>query len=371
VLTQRNVAAYLLRRNLIHSASIIAGDLTVLDVSRRNCNFKVISTHGPSYLLKQGISPDRDATIVHEGAVYRLFHRHSGSQWVGICRYVPQFYVYDEQERVLVLELIRDAEDLYEHHARTGRFASSIASTMGVALAALHCKSPAHITKEELFLLNRVPWVFGIHRPSIGMFRDVSEANLGLVRIVQQSVELCQALDSLRESWSANALIHHDIKWSNWLVHRHFRSRQQERIKLVDWELAALGDPCWDIGSVLSGYLSFWLSSIPTKGDEPPAQFLDLSRHPLERMKPALRSFWASYVQHMCLNTSDAGQWLLKSVRYAAARLVQTAFDELQVTNQMTGNIVGALQLSVNIVTRPHEAAVLLLGLPLPYRSMV
>jgi Phosphotransferase enzyme family len=371
VVTQRDVTAYLIRRNLIESSSVVAGDLTILDVSRRNCNFKVISTHGPSYLIKQGMSPDGASTIAHEAAVYRLFHGRSEAQWAGIPRYLPKFYIYDEQERVLVLELISDAEDLYEHHTRTGRFAASIASMMGEGLAVLHGKSPAHILEESSFLPDRVPWVLGIHRPSIEMFRDVSEANLRLVKIVQQSLELCQTLDGLRESWSSKALIHHDIKWGNWLVLRPLRSRQEQRIKLVDWELAAPGDPCWDIGSVFSGYLGFWLSSIPTTGGEPPAKFLEHSLYPLDCMKLAIRSFWASYVQHMCLSTSDAGEWLLKSMRYAAARLVQMAFDELQVTNQMTGNMLGALQLSVNIATRPNEAALLLLGLPLHHRQIM
>jgi len=35
----------------------------------------------------------------------------------------------------------------------------------------------------------------------------------------------------------------------------------------------AVGDPCWDIGSALSHYLSFWLFSIPVTGPCLPSGF--------------------------------------------------------------------------------------------------
>jgi hypothetical protein len=364
MLTQRDIAPYLLRRNLIDPASIVQGDLTVLDASRRNRNFKVLSFRGPSYLLKQGISPDRVTTIGREAATYQFMHGGRQTQTVGLTDYIPQFYSYDLQERVLILELVREAEDFRQHHARRGRFSTTLAATMGKALATLHnVPLLGDRSQEGLLFADQIPWVLYIHDPPLGMLRDVSEANLTLIRIVQQSVEFCQALDELRRGWHGDRLIHHDIKWDNWLILPRSSSQPRQRMKLVDWELTALGDPCWDVGSVFSGYLSFWVWSIPITGGDAPERFLELSRYPLEFMKPALRSFWASYVLHMGLNTLVAEKWLLRSVRYGAARLVQTAFEHMQRSNQLTGNIVSILQLSLNILVRPDEAALLLLGI--------
>jgi hypothetical protein len=119
------------------------------------------------------------------------------------------------------------------------------------------------------------------------------------------------------------------------------------------------------VGSVFSSYLSLWLSSVPITGGEPPERFLELSRYPLDSMQPALRSFWSSYVKQMNLDLSAAARWLVKAVRYGAARLVQTAFEHMQRSNQLTGNTVCLLQLSLNVMMRPYEAAVQLLGIPL------
>jgi Phosphotransferase enzyme family len=372
MLTQHQVIPYLLQHKLIDPASIVAGDLTIVDVSRRNCNFKVISTQGPCYLIKQGMSPDRVATVAHEAEMYQLLQSDAQAHKVRLSHYLPHFYGYDLQEQILILELLRDAENFRQYHARHGRFSTALASMVGHALGTLHCLPQLRGRfQDDSWFSGRPPWVLTIHRPHLWIFWDTSEAKLQLIRIVQHSTEFCQLLDDLRRDWQADRLIHYDIKWDNWIIFAQSSSRRRVRLKLVDWELAGLGDPCWDVGSVFSGYLSFWLSYIPITGGEPPDRFLELSRYPLERMQPALRSFWASYVQQMSLDSSIADQWLLRAVRYAAARLVQTAFEQMQRSTQLTGNIICILQLSLNMMRRPHEAAVLLLGIPLQQGRVV
>jgi hypothetical protein len=82
-------------------------------------------------------------------------------------------------------------------------------------------------------------------------------------------------------------------------------------------------------------------------------------------MHPAMRSFWQSYVRYMELDAATSGEWLLRAVEYGAARLVQTGYELTQMSLRLTGNIVSLLQLGLNILQRPQEAIVHLLGLPL------
>ena len=135
-------------------------------------------------------------------------------------------------------------------------------------------------------------------------------------------------------------------------------------LKIVDWELAGRGDPCWDLGSVFSEYLGFWLLSIPDPGAILSDQSPELARYPLNKLQPAMCSFWESYVRCMNFDATSSHEWLLRSVKYAAARLVQTAFERMQMVMQVTGTIVCFLQLSFNILQRPEEAIVHLLGIP-------
>jgi thiamine kinase-like enzyme len=187
-----------------------------------------------------------------------------------------------------------------------------------------------------------------------------------IIRIVQQVAELGELLDELRRGWRSDTLIHHDFKWDNCIVSQPpGPGRSTGKPKIVDWEIASRGDPCWDVGSVFNEYLSCWLFSIPITGETPPDQFVNLARFPLEKMKPAIRSFWQSYSQRMTLDSTTSEQWLQRSIKYAAARLVQTCFESMQMSIQPTGNVICLLQLSLNMMQRPQEAIVHLLGIPL------
>jgi hypothetical protein len=363
--TQLEVAAYLLRHELISAASIVEGDLAVVDASRRNRNFKVISERGPSYLLKQGIGPDGKAAVAHEAVVYEFLRSLAGNNGLDEC--LPRYYGYDAKEGILLLELVRDAQDFREYHARRGRFSTLLARAMGKALATIHRLTRTHGKDQDNDRIFAVqpPGALSIHRPDPRILLDVSAANVELIKVVQNSPKFCRGLDELREGWRTETLIHSDIKWDNCVIFARPSSQRKTRLRIVDWELAGMGDPCWDIGSVFSNYLSFWLLSVPTTGEGPPDRSIELARYPLERMHPALRSFWQSYVRYMELDAATSGEWLLRAVEYGAARLVQTGYELTQMSLRLTDNIVSLLQLGLNILQRPQEAIVHLLGLPL------
>ena len=116
-------------------------------------------------------------------------------------------------------------------------------------------------------------------------------------------------------------------------------SQRKTGVKIIDWEFAAVGDPCWDAGAIFSNYLSFWLLAIPITGEEPPDRFLELSSYRLQDMQPAIRAFWRGYVRGLGLDPAMLNDWLLRAVRYAAARLLQTAFEQLQTVAYINGNV--------------------------------
>jgi hypothetical protein len=52
-LTVDTAVTYLLAHDLVTVASIVDGDLEIVDAGRRNQNLKVIRRRGPSFLVKQ------------------------------------------------------------------------------------------------------------------------------------------------------------------------------------------------------------------------------------------------------------------------------------------------------------------------------
>ena len=368
MLTQQEIPAYMLQRHLISAESFVDGDIAVVEASRRNQNFKVVSEHATSYQLKQGAPGSGIRTVAHEAAVYEVLH--STSAGAELRPYVPVVYRYDAREDLLILELIPGAEDLYQYHARRGYFAVSLATRVGTALSCLHRLTTRTVPQlsSAAFAASR-PWVLDLDRPHLEIFREISSANVQLMRIMQSSSELTRLLREMREDWRADALIHNDIKWDNCLVFSSHESGRRTRLKIIDWEFAAVGDPCWDVGSMFSNYLSFWLMSIPITGEEPPDRFLELSSHKLQDMQPAMRAYWRSYVRGLELDAAECNERLLRAVRYAAARLLQTAFEQLQSVAHINGNVICLVQLSLNILQRPGAAAAHLLGMRLPEMS--
>jgi aminoglycoside phosphotransferase (APT) family kinase protein len=228
-------------------------------------------------------------------------------------------------------------------------------------LAALHQIPLAAVAPPSVTPFYAVP--FMLPRPPFSQLHEYSNGTLRLIRTVQQFPAFTELLDTLRDGWRNDTLIHADIKWDNCLLVAPPGSTRKTRLKIIDWELAAPGDPCWDVGAIFNDYLTCWLQSIPITGEAPPEQFLQLARYPLDRMQPAIRAFWQAYWQGMDLDPATADAWAVRAVRYGAARLLQTVFEYSQFRMGLTGNMICMLQLSLNMLRQPETAARQLLGL--------
>jgi hypothetical protein len=361
-LAHTGIPRYLTSRDLLRPSSIVDDRLEVVEVSRRNRAFRVTTDSGPCYFLKQGTGPDRSATVTHEAMVYRMFG--SSADAVDLRGYLPRYVAFDAEQTLLVLELLRSSEDLARYHGRTGRFSVSLARRLGAALSILHRQGTA-AAEQGTFgpFRGRRPWALFLDRPMLVTMQDLSAANLQLIGIIQSSAEFCESLRSLRHDWLSNTLIHHDLKWTNCLVHPKPGSSRVTELKLVDWEFSDWGDACWDAGAVLGNYLSSWVMSVPISGDDAPDHYLELAAHPLSSIQPAIAAYWSAYVRGMALDPECSREWLTRAVRYAAVRLLQTCHEQMQESTRLSSNVVAMLQLSLNILRRPQEAAVHLLGL--------
>jgi aminoglycoside phosphotransferase (APT) family kinase protein len=346
----------MLQRGLVGTQSLVEDDLAVIDASRRNTNFKVVREQGTSYLIKQGVGPERAATVDNEAAVYRLLH--AAKEGTLFRPFLPEVLLHSPDEHILVLELLKGARHLGEYHL-PGRFSTRVAVALGKALGALHSIPMDSMAGEAASIRRRPPpLMLSIHRPTLRFCHEISSANLELVRTVQRFPEFGERLDGLGREWLYTTLVHYDIKWENVLISRG----RNLNMKIVDWELAGLGDPCWDVGAMFGEYLSYWLLSIPITGTDPPDRFLELARYPLVTMQPAMRAFWQAYTATIGISHAGSTRRLMGAVRYAAVRLLQTAFEQSQEAVQLSGNALCFLQVSLNMMQRPMEAAVHLLN---------
>lgn len=63
MLADTEIVPYLIGQGLLSARSVVAGDVVLTIVSRRNRSCKVTCAEGPSYFVKQGVDDERRATV--------------------------------------------------------------------------------------------------------------------------------------------------------------------------------------------------------------------------------------------------------------------------------------------------------------------
>lgn len=332
MLEQHEVAAYLLQRGLVSRRSVVTGTLRIEDASSRNRNFRVSGGRGESYLLKQGVVADSSESLANEVALYERLATPGGP----LAGAIPRSHGFDAANEVLILEWIADGEDLYRHHADRSRCSVRLSAALGRVLAALHAIAP-----DDEELREDAPWVLSLHRPRLDALRYLSAPSIELIKAIQRDEPLSRALDELREDWRVEALVHRDVKWANCIV------TPPAAITLVDWEMAGWGDPALDVGSAFGEILGWRLR----RGGDPPAA-----------PEPALAALWRAYAGARRIDGAPADELLARAIRYAAARLVQSAYEKTQETGLMSDRVARGLALGRDILLAPRAAAGELLG---------
>jgi hypothetical protein len=137
-------------------------------------------------------------------------------------------------------------------------------------------------------------------------------------------------------------------------------------LKFVDWEFASFGDPLWDVGSVLASYLTYWVDSMPLEDGSATEEAALHARHPVESMQPAIAAFWQAYTGPATSPGANSGATFLKAVRYCAARLLEVAYGETQVSQAVSSRALVLTQLSLNLLKQPAESTWEVLGVRLP-----
>jgi len=360
MLEEACVVSFLRRRNLVTPADIVSGELRIENVSRRNRNFKVTRNGAPGYLLKQGVGDERRRTVAHEASAYSAL-----SSLDGPAAVLPRFYGFDEQDCVLIVGLLEDGQSLAEYHRDSGRFSTRRAKLLGEALGAFH----AGASKERLTARGAssfapfTPMPFRLRRPALAALQQFSAANMEVLRVVHETAGYYDLLDEAEKEWKEETLIHGDLRWDNCHVVRQPSGRRKTAMKIVDWELAGWGDPCWDVAMVFSEYLTFWLLSAPMAKDTPPEKLFSLTKRPLREVQKALEVFRQAYARRMGWDQAEARTRFFKAVRFLGARLIHTTFEQLQNSPRLTTPAVYLLQLSFNVLEHPRRTAEELLGM--------
>ena len=360
ILSTQNAAFYLMDRGWLPPAAVVDGDFMTVEASRRNKNLKVLRAEGPSLFLKQAgqLDPQSVGTLRTEAAVYQLANSQTPeTPFAALRPLLPRFHGFDPDRNVLVLEAVSGAESLHVKQLRENAISPDVARAVGTALGTVHREMRAdHAlpSAPQGTFRTQPPWILSAPEMAGQPLQGVSGAGLQLFQVLHRYPEFPRLLAELRAGWKIETLIHGDVKWDNFLV-----SQDGKSAFLVDWELADFGDPSWDAGAVLQGFLTSWVISIQAA----PGTVPDFAQLPLAKLRPAIRAFWSAYVEALGVDRAEADRRLDRAVRYGAARMVQTAYEFLQYSAEIAGPAVWLLQVSQNLLKDPRRGTVELFAL--------
>ncbi|HEX5705822.1 MAG TPA: phosphotransferase [Pyrinomonadaceae bacterium] len=357
-----NVAYFLAERRLLAFDSVVDGDFMIVDQTSRNRNLKIVRRKSPGFFIKQVSfrSPEYMQSMGREAACYRLATQHP--QFSALRALMPEFHHFDPVNHVLVIELLSDGESLWEYHQRVGGFPIEIARLQGETLGSYHAQVNADAAQGEAGVFARqIPWILSLHETNPAYLGQVSQGNAQLIGILQQYPEFESALSQIKAGWNYSALIHGDIKWENMML--CYDGSAPPRLKIIDWEIADVGDECWDVGAVIQAYLTFWVFRLPLGGGAAVAEAAASAPLDAESIKPALAAYWNAYANARGLDAGASRQTLVRCMSCAAARMIQTAYESIQMTPQISPYALTKLQMSMNILRNPEAAVADFVGL--------
>jgi len=327
-LTEANLLYYLLERRFADLDSVVDGAYRVRNLSRRNRNFRVTCGER-EYLVKQPKKWDAASrrTLEQEAAVY--WRAKTDSAFEPLKALVPESYAYDPSQSVLILEYLAGRSNL-RHSGR--RFVPEVARLAGATMGAFHRQMRSESMAAQFPA--RFPWYIAVHQSNWADLDDATEGQRELLRTIPRYAEFGNALESLRAECRGETVVHGDWKLENCLL-----AGDGSGLHVIDWELSHWGDPFEDAGTALQSYVVDWV------------------RRPFEiaigTVRTAVRAFVEGYAaEAQC----DAAAIAPRALRFGAARMLQTAYEVLDHSDEMTADAVRLLQASLNILTRPEWA---------------
>jgi thiamine kinase-like enzyme len=365
VITAENIVHYLTDKNFITQESVVDGDFMVVDMTRRNRNFKIIRRQEKGYFVKQvkNYDPPSISSLAREASSYWLAQ--NDTSFKGIAELMPRIIHHDPVRNILILELFPESENLSEMHSRMGTFPNYIAATLGTSLGTYHRdvnRSISEVRLKKIFP-EALPWILTMNSQYIQQIKNADPNYYHFFSIIDKYPEFLTSIEKLRNEWQIDSLVHGDMKWDNCIVFKDADSATDNlKIKIIDWELADLGDSSWDVGAVFQTYLSLWVMSIPTDQNTP-QKSEQMAKYKIDDMQPAIRSFWDAYTDTRSFDKISQTKLLEKCTTYAAIRMIQTVYEQVHFMKQLTKNGIYLLQLSLNILKNPPEAIAALLGL--------
>lgn len=362
-LTSATLAPYLIARDTLDPANLIAGSFHVQEAGRRNRNFKIFTGDGSGVFLKQAPSQTAEvqATLQREAMFHQLVATRAAFRPLAGLGY--EMLDYDARRGVLTLELASLGRSLNEFFGQAGPDHVEIGRLLALHVHTLHESAPGILADHQAtrHFPHRHPWILHIPRHAEAIMPSVAGGQTEVIATIRQTPALVQMLDIVAAEWCFNALSHGDMKWDNIIINGDGGTEPFD-VRIVDWELADIGDAGWDVGCVIAGYLQRLILTQAGAAQMPGISLFAAPQGNLpaeiEAARKGLLAFWSTYSEGFGLQIGTQSDLARRrAMRFAAVRLLLSAFEVAGGMPASAAPIAQLIAAATAIARDPDQAA--------------
>jgi hypothetical protein len=285
--------------------------------------------------------------------------------------WLPEILHFDRDSSLIIVKYLDDYENLAQFYSKENIFPTEIANSLGAMLAEFHSATFKRSDSEEFFASNSKENKFSNQATSLAksmerlepeIFGQYPADGVRFLKLYQRFDSLGSAIATLGETIDPCCLTHNDLKLNNLLVPKEWKKKAAIELKLIDWERCGWGDPAFDLGMLMSSYLTMWLASLVVSNAISIEEGLRMAMTPLELIQPSNYALIKAYLTKFPEILEHRPDFLLKVMQFAGLGLIQVIQSTLQYEKSFNNSGICMLQVAKTLLCRPEAAIANVLG---------
>lgn len=236
IISQSNINFYLFEKGFLSLSEYYLNRNSFKEFKGKNFALLI-----DDFYIKQTNNKESDNSIYREASFYSIVN----TEFKCIEEYLPRFFLYDHQNRILIIEGLQHTHNLYR--TVENRQKKNVLRKIGSILNKIH--SINYI--ENLPIITESPYIFKLKESNIQrlLIKQNPETQKLLNLLLKDNI-IFKELETCSQMWQPSVLTHNDTKLSNWLFQNNSKS-----LFLIDWETCSWGDPLWDWAGVIQSFI--------------------------------------------------------------------------------------------------------------------